>query len=60
MSIEPAPRGEDRLPRETVQMLRDAAKEGLFELVELNSVEDYRAAGRDINVDTSDITGLLA
>ncbi|MDD4953811.1 MAG: hypothetical protein PHG40_02760, partial [Candidatus Omnitrophica bacterium] len=41
---------ESELPNETVQLLNEAAKEGLFEVIELRSEQDYRRFAQDLRL----------
>jgi serine/threonine protein kinase/uncharacterized SAM-binding protein YcdF (DUF218 family)/SAM-dependent methyltransferase/GNAT superfamily N-acetyltransferase/predicted MPP superfamily phosphohydrolase len=50
---------DDALPRQTVELLRKAAKDGLFELVELNTLDDYKKAAGDLNINEGDFEVLL-
>ncbi len=42
---------DDELPPETADALRQAAEQGIFELVELEEIDDYRREARNLNVD---------
>ena len=50
---------EDELPAETVDLLRAASEEGLFELVELKNLGDYDRAAEEIGADRDKFRTLL-
>ncbi|MGB2879062.1 MAG: hypothetical protein WBD24_02675 [Candidatus Omnitrophota bacterium] len=50
---------ESVLPRETLSLLREAEKEGIIELVEVKTLEEYDQAARDLNVNESSFTGMF-
>jgi serine/threonine protein kinase len=50
---------EDELPAETVNLLRAASEEGLFELVELKNLGDYDRAAEEIGANRDEFRALL-
>jgi len=53
------PKGADILPMETVSMLTDASKNGLFDLVLLYTEEDYQRFARENGFDENDALSYL-
>jgi hypothetical protein len=50
---------EEELPAETISLLRAAAEEGLFELIELNDLGDYDRASEELGADRDKFRTLL-